>query len=147
MPMTRRARIIHTRGSGECRALQLQRLCGGTHTTHTRRGEYKSFWQSGEKERKKNRHNLSDMRRSHRPPAPPSASPSSSINPMGDARARDPASALRAAYHAQAAHALRLGVPLSALPKPPPPDADVEAVQVVRRELEGLLASFLSAGL
>lgn len=86
------------------------------------------------------------MRRSHRPPAPPAASPAST-NPLTDPRSRDPASALRAAYHAQAAHALRLGVPLSALPKPPPPDADVEMVQAARLELEGLLASFLSAGL
>ena len=82
------------------------------------------------------------MRRVRRAARPPAAS-AAPLNP----RSRDPTAALRAAWHAQAAHALRLGVPQSALPKPPPPDADADTIQAARRELEGLLASFLSAGL
>jgi len=44
-------------------------------------------------------------------------------------------------------HALRLGIPRSALPPAPGPAAGADEIRAARQALEGLLASFLSAGL
>ena len=52
----------------------------------------------------------------------------------------------RAAYGAMAAHARSLGVPASAIPALAPGAGRAEVV-AAREALEGLLASFLSAGL
>ena len=44
-------------------------------------------------------------------------------------------------------HALRLGIPRSALPPAPGPASTADEIREARGKLEGLLASFLSAGL